>query len=489
VRHAEGRLALLLGTLGALFALLAAPAAARPTHGLDRGAIDTYVQEQMRKDRVPGVALAVVRGDEIVYLQGYGSDGYGRPVTPGTSFILGSMSKSFTALAVMQLVERGLIALDAPAQRYLPSFRVADPAASAQITVRHLLNHTSGIPARARQAEQEGAALQDHVRALAAVKLSNPPGARHEYASPNYLVLGAIVEQVSGQRYGQYIQQQIFAPLGMEHSFTDQEAAIGRGMARGHRYWFGFPVTATLPYEADRMPTAALISSAGDLARYLLAQLNGGSFQGQRVLSPQSMAEMHRPAAPGDGFSYAMGWRVGAISGIPAIHHGGIVPHFRGKLVLLPEQGWGVAVLTNASTGFPLPIAPTSHRMADAIAASLAGQPLSADGYSQSTAYLAMTIGLLLVPLSQIRGLMRRKVWRARMAGRSPWYALSDVATELVVPALLVLGLPALLGLPWSGIWRASPDLAAWLWLSVALSLVSGAVKAAAVLSIRASHG
>ncbi|MEJ2708934.1 MAG: serine hydrolase [Anaerolineales bacterium] len=99
----------------------------------------------MRSNRIPGLALAIVKGDQIVYLKGYGrTDQSGRPVTPKTPFLIGSVTKPFTALAVMQLVEAGKVELDAPVQRYIPWFRVADPMASAQITVRMLINQTSG---------------------------------------------------------------------------------------------------------------------------------------------------------------------------------------------------------------------------------------------------------------------------------------------------------------------------------------------------------
>ena len=227
----------------------------------------------MREDRVPGVALAIVRGDQVMHIRGFGENGMGRAVTPSTSFLLGSMSKAFTAMAVMQLVERGLIALDTPIQRYLPWFRVADSVASRVITVRHLLNHTSGIPTRAARARGDTRTITDHVRALSRVTLAHAPGEVHEYASPNYLVLGALVETVSGQSFAAYVQQHIFAPLNMTNSETDQTRAMTHGMARGHRYLFGFPSAVTLRYESDRMPTAALISRAEDLSHFLIAQL------------------------------------------------------------------------------------------------------------------------------------------------------------------------------------------------------------------------
>jgi CubicO group peptidase (beta-lactamase class C family) len=128
-------------------AFTALPGAAAPSNAPDFAAIDRYIEVQMQAARLPGLALGIVQGDQIVHLRGFGlADPSGRTVTPQTPFILGSVSKPLTALAVMQLVEAGKIELDAPVQRYLAWFRVADANASARITVRHLLYHTSGMP-------------------------------------------------------------------------------------------------------------------------------------------------------------------------------------------------------------------------------------------------------------------------------------------------------------------------------------------------------
>src|SRR5215210_8416178 len=138
--------------LGALFALVAvgmveASAAGASSESLpDFATIDRYVKKEMEQTRMPGVALGIVKADEVVHLKGFGeADSSGRKVTPQTPFIIGSLSKSFTALAIMQLVEAGKVELDAPVQRYLPWFRVADEEASARSTVGELRNHTSGL--------------------------------------------------------------------------------------------------------------------------------------------------------------------------------------------------------------------------------------------------------------------------------------------------------------------------------------------------------
>jgi len=442
----------------------------------DVAAIDAYVEQEMRADRVPGVALAIVHGNQIVHTRGFGRDGRGNPVTPQTAFILGSMSKSFTALAIMQLVEQGKLILDVPAQRYLPWFRVADPGASARITVRHLLNHTSGIPTKAPHADVEPLTIEAHVRALATVAPRHAPGEVYEYASPNYLVLGAIIEQVTGQPFAAYVERSVFAPLDMQHSFTSQTAALQATMARGHRYWFGFPRPAVLGYEADRMPTAALISSAEDLAHFLLAQLNGGRYGRHALLSPESVVEMQRPVIRSEGFSYAMGWRVSEMHGATAIHHGGVVSHFRGKMVFLPRERWGVVVLTNVSS--MLPVYGTSHRIADNIAGALVGKRLPAPGSPLPRIQLAITAGIALLTFGQIRDLVALRRWRSRLATKNRKSLITGLSSDILVPVALLLGLPSILELPWTEVLRSMPDVGYWLIGSSVVGVLAGLWKA-----------
>jgi CubicO group peptidase (beta-lactamase class C family) len=221
------------------------PASASPDP--DLASIDAYIENEMRDVHIPGLALGIVHNDEVVHLRGFGeADRAGRAVTPQTPFILASVSKTFTAVAIMQLVESGKVDLDAPVRRYLPDFRVADENASAQITVRHLLHHTSGLPEDSSfgpmlSNDIRDEALSDRVRALEDVQLSHGVGAEFEYTDPNYDVLGLVVQTVSGQSYESYIADHVFAPLGMRHSYTNQVDARRNGLATGHRSWFGYP--------------------------------------------------------------------------------------------------------------------------------------------------------------------------------------------------------------------------------------------------------
>src|SRR5215208_2296705 len=212
--------------------------------------IDHYISTRMKELGIPGAALVVVQGDQIVHLQAFGvADSSRRPVTPQTPFFTGSTGKSFTALAIMQLVEAGKINLDEPVQTYLPWVRVADVNASKTITVRQLLTMDSGIPRSIGQEQianldLSDSAIENNVRALAKIDLIAPPGERYEYSNSNYTTLGMIIQAVSGQSYEMYVKEHIFQPLDMQNSFASKTEAEQDGLAVGYQKWFGIPVAS-----------------------------------------------------------------------------------------------------------------------------------------------------------------------------------------------------------------------------------------------------
>ncbi len=224
------------------------------TFQIDPAKIDAYVEAAMDRLHIPGAALGIVKGDRTVYLKGYGISGPDQaPVTPQTPFVLGSTSKSFTALAVMQLAEAGKIELDAPVQRYLPYFRTADEAASSQITVRYLLNQTSGFSIyTGRKGMVEGdKSIEQHIRDLKDTPLIGPAGSAYQYSNVNYNILSGIVQAVSGKPYAQYVSDHIFKPLAMNHSYAAPEQARNDGLATGYQPVFGVMVpTKQLNHEA-----------------------------------------------------------------------------------------------------------------------------------------------------------------------------------------------------------------------------------------------
>ena len=212
--------------------------------------IDAFVTAQMQSMHIPGVSIGIVQGDKIVHLRGFGvANPAGQVMTAQTPLILGSTSKSFTALAIMQLLEAGRISLDTPVRDYLPWFEVDEPlvpAAASLITVRHLLNHTSGIPT----GKSIGASLtgsvdetsEEAVRALGKIATTTPAGTTFQYSNGNYVILGLLVQTVSGQSYESYVQEHIYTPLRMQESFVSETEAVRHDMASGYRWWFGFPI-------------------------------------------------------------------------------------------------------------------------------------------------------------------------------------------------------------------------------------------------------
>ena len=399
-------------------------------------AIDGYITAQMRSARIPGLALAIVKGDQIVFSKGYGqADPSGRPVTPKTSFIIGSVSKSFTALAVMQLTEAGKVELDAPVQRYIPWFRVADPKASAQITVRQLLNQTSGIPqplAEQTMNEDNDQALLRSVRSLANLELIGPPGQSFAYSNGNYNTLGFIAQVVSGQSYEEYARQHIFAPLDMQNSFVSQDEAQQRGMAMGYRWWFGVPIAARLPYVRSDLPAGYIISSAEDVAHFLIAQMNGGRYENNSVLSPEGIALTHAVPIPK---TYGMGWESIQLNGRTLINHDGGVPNFQASVFFDPAERVGVFIAANVCSALdtfssppgssPLD-GPTLRAMAESVLSLATNQPLPEQGLGHGRLYLIYDLVLAGLTIVLIMSLARipRRYRRLAQRGITRWSGL-----------------------------------------------------------------
>ena len=291
---------LILAFISFGFGLSQSSVKARPT---DFDEVDAYINTKMNELGIPGAAVVVVEGNQIVHMQAFGvADADGRPVTPQTPFSTGSTGKSFTALGIMQLVEAGQIKLDASVQTYLPWFRVADVNASEIITVRQLLNQVSGIPQSIGQkqlanTDLSDSAIETNVQELATIELIAPPGERYEYSNSNYVVLGMIIQAVTGQSYEMYIREHIFKPLDMQNSFTSNTEAQQNGLAVGYQKWFGIPVASpNLPFKRGSLPAGYLGMSVEDFGHYLIAQLNEGHYQDVAALFPSHTLPSAVPA-------------------------------------------------------------------------------------------------------------------------------------------------------------------------------------------------
>ena len=442
--------------------------------------IDAYVTEQVNRLGIPGLALGIVQDGQIAHLQGFGvADQAGQAVTPQTPFYLASLTKSFTAVAVMQLVEAEKIDLDAPVQTYLPWFELADSEASASITVRNLLNHTTGISRADGDREwAEERASEEMIGNLKTVQLIQPVGTTYEYSNLNYIIAGWIVEQVGGESYADYVSEHIFEPLDMRHSYASRAPALSDGLAVGHRYMFAHAFVASAEGRFG-LASGGLIASVEDMSHYAIAHLKGGRYGDSSILSPQGIAELHAPAVPvGEDGHYGMGWVVGTLDGMRLLTHSGALTNFRTSILLLPETGWGVILLSNAN-GFEqlLQIDVLSRR----VAGMLVGDPPEPVTLPLHFRFLYWT--LLLTPFAQVIGTaLGWRSWRHKGRGR----ILLTVVLYGGVALLWLFGVPQLTFPIWPDMHRAYPEMFYGLITGAALGIGWSVIYA--VMNLRAQR-
>lgn len=346
-----------------------APLADHPAVADRLGLFAVWADEQRRHLDQPGVAIAVVHGDELVWARGFGlaDVAAGRPVTPETVFRLGSITKTFTATALLQLRDAGKLSLDDPVRRHLPWFGVAGPAPagvegpSAEITVRHLLTHTAGLPREAPLPYWTDRAFPTHEQLRAAVRegvAMFEPGEDYEYSNLGIALAGEVVAAASGMPWEEYVRRHVLDPLGMAASSAAAPRVPAERLATGYLTRDADGVAPVAPPTLSRAlgPAAEMSASALDLARYVSAHLAGHrAGEPSPLLAPRTLREMHRvhwlspswQSGRGLGFSV---WRQGDRT---LVGHGGWVAGHRAQIAFEPATGVGVVVLTNSDEGGP----------------------------------------------------------------------------------------------------------------------------------------
>jgi CubicO group peptidase (beta-lactamase class C family) len=337
----------------------------RAVGDVDIHAVDGLTLALMSKYHVPGVALALIKDGHIVLEKGYGfRDLEARvPVTIGTLFNIGSISKSFTALGIAQLVDQEKVDLDAPVIRYVPDFRLSDPRVTRTVTLRQLLSHASGLPADEEWPRQVPATRPEIIREFATMPITARPGTRFQYCSRCVVLAAYILECVTDQSWETYTRVHIFAPLGMSiASFAPSALEQATDAARPYSYdalgqirvpW------SRLDYLGPLDPAGGIDASVSDMARYALFQLGDGTICGRRVISARMLAELHRPqtrvpaawtSVPLQDIQYALGWFTAEYRGEHIVFHNGANPGFRASIVLVPAIKAAVVVLTNGDS-------------------------------------------------------------------------------------------------------------------------------------------
>ena len=410
-----------------LLNLQPASAASVPAAVIDFTDLDQVITAQMEKHGLPGVSLAVIENNEIIYLKGYGSAGNGREMTTQTRMFIGSQSKSVTALAIAQLAEQGKLDLDAPVQTYIPWFRVADEDASAKITLNHLLHHTSGLSdAGYGVLLPLDASLEDAVRSLEKAQITAPPGTQHQYFNVGYAVLSYIIEITSGQSYAAYVQENIFKPLGMNS--TSADPAAYQDLCQGYSRLFGFaiPMQQSVPLYA--VGEGYIVSTAEDMARYAIAFMDGG----QGLVSPKTIK---RILTPGVG-TYGLGWYIS--DGGLKISHGGANETFRTEVNLYPTRSRAFVLLTNE--GYQMDHFISAGQLTSSVEAVVLGRtpPAASDGVS--VRWIGWGIGILVLGLLVLHFFNFRalRTWSKRTRNMSFARRALDVAISFIIPSVIL---------------------------------------------------
>ena len=352
--RALGAALLLLGAatapLAAASAQTTASQAAPAENGQARAAIEAAVRAELADKQPPSIAIALVDRNGVIWSSGWGkADAAGRqPATADTLYRAGSVSKLFTDVAVMQLVEQGKLDLDAPVTTWLPEFQPQNPF-GVPITLRHLMTHRSGLvreSPRGHYFDDAAKGQADAVASLNETTLVAKPGTITKYSNAGIAVVGEVVARVAGQPFEKAVETLVLKPLGMDRSAFSR-AALKAPVATAQMVSFDGGRWEAPPLELGTPAAGSLYSTANDLARFAQAMLKKGALPDGRLLSEASVQEMwRRQFAPAGQRNFGLGFVLGEIDGQPSVGHGGAVYGHVADLKLLPEAGLGVVVLS-----------------------------------------------------------------------------------------------------------------------------------------------
>jgi cyclic peptide transporter len=313
-----------------------------------------YIEKAMKKGNIPGLSVVTVTGDQTTITNyGYANTKEQIKVTEMTKFELASCSKAFTALAIAKLNEEGTISLSDSVSTYLPWFSVRYDNIKEPITIKQALYHTTGIPVTTISnftQNTSDTAIKDAVLSLVDMSLERRPGSEFEYATINYDILGAIIEEVTDMRYEDYMVEEIFKPLGLNHTtvgieLEDQEKAVG------HKISFFKARPFVSPAFRGNYPAGYVISNSQDMAQWLKIQMGTKKNEFSSLIEKTHIPDRSVLPNPNDLSSYAFGWEVHQ-NDIEEISHDGINPNFSSYVAFSKKNQKGVAILANSNSSY-----------------------------------------------------------------------------------------------------------------------------------------
>lgn len=325
--------------------------------------IDNIVMSVLNEAKVPGVSVSVVSGDQILFEKGYGVESLQsrKPMTENSFSAIGSVTKSFTTLAILQQAQKGKINLDDPVIKYIPEFKTLDEERSKNITVRMLLNNSSGLPHNIDfnifSKNDESTDYMEAIKKNKTVKLLFDPGSAYAYSNEGFVIAGRILEIVTGIPYTQYIEQNILKPLAMDKTTTDIEKIKQEDVLYGHLGGVNSFIPAEKSYSGQMLPAGSETrSSAHEMAHYMQMLINKGKYQNRQLISNDLFEQtINTGVVPfslyGEEMKYGYGWMHDESAGL--LLHGGNTLSMSSMVVLDTKKKIGVTVLYNVTSVNP----------------------------------------------------------------------------------------------------------------------------------------
>ena len=322
-----------------------------------QAALDDFVEHEMVTKGIPNISISVIQGDEFSWSHGYSHDDY--EVTGATVYRVASVSKLFTAMAVMQLVEQGQVDLDAPVTRYLPEFQ-PESTFDEDITIRHLLAHRSGLvrePPVGHYFDDTEPTLEATVVSLNGTRVIVEPGSMTKYSNAAVSVAGSVIEIVTGQPFAEYVAGALIEPLGMESTSFLPRPDLREALGPGYMWRYdSFSLTDAPVFELGIGPAANLYTTTDDLGQFSRMLLGIARGENPEILSPASLREMWTPqfAGPDVANGFGLGFHVAQVDGQRTIGHAGVMYGYATRVWIRPDDQIGVAVVANVDASNPV---------------------------------------------------------------------------------------------------------------------------------------
>ncbi len=419
-------------------------------NNIDYESVSKELEKEIERNHIPGMSIIVVNPNEVVF-----SKTYGNCKSIDTPFIIGSMSKSFTALSIMRLVEEGRIDINKPISTYIDtSLYFKNKEDGDKITVKQLLNQNSGIGTYQK---------------FGSIEITKNYG-KYEYANANYNLLGKIIESVSNESYSYYVIKNIFEPLEMNHTSATLEGNYKNGLIKGYKNYFGFPIAIESNYPNDnswiQVPAGFISSSVSDMGKYLQMYLNNGF----DIVTENSINKMFYDYIPQDDIDrdyYGMGWVYTKYYSKPVLTHSGLVENYTSKMFIIPESNIGIVVLANMNDYLV-----TNNLLEDIVKPLLGEEKPEVSNNLYIINHLLIDVIYIVITIIALYPIITIKSWK----NKTKKLYIIDIIRHLLLPIVLIL-IPTIISVPFWVIWDFVKDLALILIISSILMLSTGIYK------------